>query len=551
MFEIPVFKSERDAGLAKAIQAQANISYASLAEPLAGFCDLAEAKARVSKHVLATAGGGAAAHMNLHPFKSVLVSIGWNKNDDVFDPMEVWAARSTPEDQPINIEHDSTKIRGHITGQYAVNAKMERLADDLAADELPDRFHIVTSGVLYKRYDDEDVQKEMNSVIEELAEGKWYVSMECLLRGFDYAVIDAKGKHHVVPRSEESAFLTKHLRAYGGDGKYQGYKVGRLLRNITFSGKGLVKKPANPESVILAEASAFSGTRQEISQVFSSSGYESSTETTKGNNHMPNELELLQTQLKSLEAQLKATTDEKNAAVASLKEVETQKLTSLQDELKAKSEEVEALKSKASELGADLSNTKAKLNEVENELTKLQTEAKATKRISTLKEKLEITEAEATEMANTMVTMSDEAFAQAADYMAKKAAEYKAAPANKPAVTENEEGEGHPKAPGLETKPATEAKPAAVNTVKVNDTPRQKAGKGVSTIETATSTEEDPNAANANANVDDATVDTDATLAAAGELANEKIESTRAAVAEFWKNSPYRKNRGRRNQTKE
>jgi uncharacterized coiled-coil protein SlyX len=55
----------------------------------------------------------------------------------------------------------------------------------------------------------------------------------------------------VVARNETSAFLTKHLRVYGGKGEYEGYKVGRLLRNISFSGKGLVNKPANPRSIIL------------------------------------------------------------------------------------------------------------------------------------------------------------------------------------------------------------------------------------------------------------------------------------------------------------
>ena len=45
-------------------------------------------------------------------------------------------------------------------------------------------------------------------------------------------------------------FLHKHLRAYGGKGGYEDHKIGRLLRNIVFSGKGFVNKPANPDSVI-------------------------------------------------------------------------------------------------------------------------------------------------------------------------------------------------------------------------------------------------------------------------------------------------------------
>merc|ERR1712196_247324 len=75
--------------------------------------------------------------------------------------------------------------------------------------------------------------------------------MECLFAGFDYALSNEDGLKKVLARDEESSFLTKHLSSYGGSGEYQGYKIGRALKNIAFSGKGLVSKPANPRSVIL------------------------------------------------------------------------------------------------------------------------------------------------------------------------------------------------------------------------------------------------------------------------------------------------------------
>merc|ERR1712093_744570 len=88
-------------------------------------------------------------------------------------------------------------------------------------------------------------------ILAEIEEGEWFVSMECLFPNFDYALVDKTGGTRVIPREESSAFLTKHLRSYGGSGKYEDYRVGRLLRNLSFSGKGLVSKPANPRSVIL------------------------------------------------------------------------------------------------------------------------------------------------------------------------------------------------------------------------------------------------------------------------------------------------------------
>ena len=78
--------------------------------------------------------------------------------------------------------------------------------------------------------------------------------MECFFKGFDYGLFNSEtGEYKVLARNEETAFLTKYLRAYGGDGKHQNYKLGRVLRNITFSGKGFVDKPANPDSVIFTK----------------------------------------------------------------------------------------------------------------------------------------------------------------------------------------------------------------------------------------------------------------------------------------------------------
>jgi len=78
--------------------------------------------------------------------------------------------------------------------------------------------------------------------------------MECFFKGFDYGLINkTTGEYKVLGRNEETSFLTKHLRAYGGVGEYQDHKIGRVLRDITFSGKGFVNKPANPESVIFTK----------------------------------------------------------------------------------------------------------------------------------------------------------------------------------------------------------------------------------------------------------------------------------------------------------
>ncbi len=175
--------------------------------------------------------------IDLYYLKSILVSTGWNKNDDVFDPKELWSAKDTPEDKPFNFMHDEKDIIGHITGNIVVDFDGQEI--DLDSQETPTTFNILTTSVIYTEWSDQDQRDRMQKIVSEIEDGKWFVSMECLFPDFDYALANSDGSIKVVPRDEASAFLTKHLRSYGGSGKYQDYRVGRLLRNFSFSGKGL------------------------------------------------------------------------------------------------------------------------------------------------------------------------------------------------------------------------------------------------------------------------------------------------------------------------
>ena len=245
MNKLPIYKAEIEDGLKEQILSTASITSASCVEIADPFeCKTFKAVAENKDQI------------DLFYLKSILVSTGWNKNDDVFDRAEVWVSRTTPEDKPFNYEHDQSQIIGHITACKAIAADGNLIAEDISVDELPNKFHITTSAVLYKFWEDPTKQEMMNKIIEEIAQGKWFVSMEALFSNFDYAVVDGT-QSKVVARNEDTAFLTKYLRAYGGNGTYNNLKIGRLLRNITFSGKGLVRKPANPESVIFKETEAF------------------------------------------------------------------------------------------------------------------------------------------------------------------------------------------------------------------------------------------------------------------------------------------------------
>ena len=205
---------------------------------------------------------------DLYYIKSILVSTGWNKNDDVFSSAELWEARNTPEDKPFNFMHDEKDIIGHITANEVVDFDGNPL--DQESEDIPDRFNILTAAVIYTEWSDVDQRERMQKIVAEIEKGEWFVSMECLFPDFDYALAKENGETKTVKRDEASAFLTKHLRSYGGDGKYEDYKVGRLLRNLSFSGKGLVSRPANPRSVILEGNDVFDETQAQTLTLSSS-----------------------------------------------------------------------------------------------------------------------------------------------------------------------------------------------------------------------------------------------------------------------------------------
>ena len=191
---------------------------------------------------------------DLYYVQSILVSSSWNKNDDIFDKNEIWLARKTPEDKPTNLEHDENLIIGHITSNWTIDDDGNLLPEDIGIEDLPEKFHIVTGSVIYKAFSSPELRDRSEKLIAEIEEGNKYVSMECYFKGFDYGLINkVSGEFKVLERNEETSFLTKYLRAYGGTGEHQEHKIGRVLRNITFSGKGFVDKPANPDSIIFSK----------------------------------------------------------------------------------------------------------------------------------------------------------------------------------------------------------------------------------------------------------------------------------------------------------
>jgi hypothetical protein len=273
-----IFQDEIADGLKHLISASASVTYASIAEPC-----LADRRPKVKNLLKSIA---AYDDSDLYYVQSILVSSSWNKNDDIFDPAEVWLARNTPEHKPTNLEHDENVIIGHITSNWPITEDGMLINDDTNISDLPEKYHILTGSVIYKGYSNQDLRDRALNLISEIENGTKFVSMECFFNGFDYGILDeANGAYKVLARNNSTAYLTKFLRAYGGSGKHDIYKIGRVLRNITFSGKGFVDKPANPDSIIFSK-NEFSKIFNEKKDNLIEPGVSKNTLTSNAENHI-------------------------------------------------------------------------------------------------------------------------------------------------------------------------------------------------------------------------------------------------------------------------
>lgn len=406
MKEFAIFKSEIQDGLKEKIISSMSISSTCELE----ICD----PFLLNKPLRAIAENKN--QMDLHYLKSILVTTGWNKNDDVFDKAEVWTARNTPSDKPFNYEHDQKQIIGHITASKVIDEDGNDVAEEVSVDELPKKFHILTSAVLYKFWEDPKKQEEINDIISGIANNKWFVSMEALFNNFDYAMDDGVTAK-VIARNEKTAFLTKHLRAYGGNGVFNNVKIGRVLKNIVFSGKGLVRKPANPESIIFDETEAF----------ITSSVYQLDETTKSKEITMSIEEEKIEKKIAEVTEEVAAAFPPEEKPEEEEKE-ETVEDPAVKKEEKMGEEEASYMEDKK-KMMAESEAMKKQLDMVVNELNNMKKEKMQANRAEMVIEKFGMNKDEATLVVSALSALNDESFVTAvnmqSDYFNKKMSEYK------------------------------------------------------------------------------------------------------------------------------
>ncbi len=353
---IKIYQKEIQDGIGELIKSTASVAYCSEATLHKEGSETAN-KIVSDKQILDKILAENKDQVDLYYLESVLVSTGWNKNDDVFVNKATWNARNTPEDKQFNFMHNENDIIGHITGSYVLTKDGQAVADD--TDEAPEDFDIITQAVLYNSWTDAENRSRMGKIISEIEEGKWYVSMECLFAGFDYALIGPDGVAKVLARDDNSSFLSKHLRSYGGSGEYEGYKIGRALSNIAFSGKGLVEKPANPRSVILNKSTAQFNVEERNNQLLI------------GDINMSADQSLLEKQLAEVQTQLSEAKNENEAIKAKIEEAKDKEFASTIEAFQTQAEESKAT---IDELNEKIKSTQARVAELEDALATSQNE---------------------------------------------------------------------------------------------------------------------------------------------------------------------------------
>jgi hypothetical protein len=186
-------------------------------------------------------------------FSGIFVSSGANLNKAFFLPSELVKANHTIVNKALDIEHSEDQIVGHIYSSAFVDRDGKKLdteelkaMDQAALDKLD--LDVMIGGILYK--------SRFPELAKEVKGDKWKLSMETYFTNYDVKIGDlilSKKEAEALGIATDSV-LGKLARILKRGKEVAKGNITRVLRELMFSGCGLVKNPANPRSVILETA---------------------------------------------------------------------------------------------------------------------------------------------------------------------------------------------------------------------------------------------------------------------------------------------------------
>lgn len=261
--QIPIYAAEIEAGIHGEIieQAQAGVTHEAVCAIVDTAIDPKKLLEEVKPLAMSTDDNMAFASFGEHcmPFSSILCSDIWNKNGDVFTAGELIDTYQSARYQPINWQHHGSEARGNENIGVMVNSSLlkgdiENLEPfeaedfvDLHCSDCTAQVHIRQDGIIWAYY----FPSYASSIVKGIEDNNLFVSMECFYLNFGYALrLDANDTNYIlVERDQSNAHLTAHLANHKGSGAVvyhgQNYQIARWLRGSSFSGQGIVDKPAN------------------------------------------------------------------------------------------------------------------------------------------------------------------------------------------------------------------------------------------------------------------------------------------------------------------
>ena len=170
-------------------------------------------------------------------------------------------AEDTIVNKALDMEHKEEDIIGHIYDRAYMNEQGNRLElaelenkEDASLDAEYDDMHVVIAGVIYKN--------RFPSLAKEVANGEWKVSMECYFASYDVKVGDmilSRPEAEAMGLANDDSLFGKLAKIISKGKEIAEGQMVRVLRNILFSGCGVVKSPANPPSVVMETAAKKGG----------------------------------------------------------------------------------------------------------------------------------------------------------------------------------------------------------------------------------------------------------------------------------------------------
>lgn len=203
MSDIPIFRAERQAGLANRIRR----------ERTAG-C-MVRAKVAGPRSVQA------------------LIPTGWGTEDVVIDRLELWSAR-TSTGGPLAFADDCQNVIGKVVATRLVDTGGRPVPASTPVEALP---AVVALQVAAELHGDQP------DLLQALGRAEVYCLATCRFDDFDYAIREPDGTIRVVRRTGETAHFSQSLKCFGGSGRHEGRPIGRVLRRLTVSVDGLVHVP--------------------------------------------------------------------------------------------------------------------------------------------------------------------------------------------------------------------------------------------------------------------------------------------------------------------